>query len=56
MSTPPSVVAYRGVIALATLLILLSAGFGTAGAGPLAILHRMASPISSELHLNRISG
>jgi len=56
MRTPPSVVAYRGAIALVTLLILLSVGFGTAGTGPLAVLHRMTSPISSELHLDRISG
>jgi hypothetical protein len=56
MTTPPSVVVYRGVIVLITLLILLSAGFGVAGDGPLAALHQIASPVSHELHLDRISG
>jgi hypothetical protein len=56
MTTPSSVVAYRCVIALVTLLILLSAGLGMTGDGPFAALHRLISPISHELHLDRISG
>ena len=56
MKTPPHVVAYRSVIAAITLLILLSVGLGVAGYGPLTALHRAASPVSRELHLDRISG
>ena len=56
MRTPPHVVAYRSVTSAIALLIVLSVGLGLAGYGPLATLHRMSSPISRELHLNRISG
>ncbi|HMD94427.1 MAG TPA: hypothetical protein VKG80_17495 [Trebonia sp.] len=56
MRTPPHVVAYRSVTAAITVLILLSAGLGLAGYGPLATLHRAAHPVSHALHLDRISG
>jgi hypothetical protein len=56
MKTPPHVVAYRSVTAAATTLILLSIGLGIAGYGPLVVLHRIAQPVSHELHLDRISG
>lgn len=56
MGTPPHVVAYRSMISVITLLILLSAGLGVAGYGPLTVLHRVASPVSHELHLDRIGG
>lgn len=56
METPPHVVAYRSVISVVTLLILLSVGLGVAGYGPLTVLHRVVSPVSSELHLDRIGG
>jgi hypothetical protein len=39
MSTPPNVIAYRSVIAAITLLIVVLAGLGLAGYGPLAALH-----------------
>lgn len=39
MRTPPHVVAYRSVIAAITLLIVVSAGLGLAGYGPLAVLY-----------------
>lgn len=54
--TPPHVAAYRSVIAAVTLLILLSAGLGFAGYGPLAPLYQVASPLYHVLHLDRISG
>ena len=56
MRTPPHVIAYRSVTVVITLMILLSAGLGLAGYGPLAVLHRAASPVSHDLHLDRISG
>lgn len=56
MKTPPHVVAYRSVTTALTVLILFSIGFGLAGYGPLAVLHRAAQPVSHALHLDRISG
>lgn len=56
MRTPPLVVTYRSVTAAVTALILLSIGLGLAGYGPLLVLHRVAHPVSHELHLDRISG
>jgi hypothetical protein len=56
MRTPPHVVAYRSVTTAITVLILLWAGLGLAGYGPLAGLHHLVSPVSSGLHLDRISG
>jgi hypothetical protein len=56
MRTPPHAAAYRSVIVAITFLILLSAGLGLAGYGPLATLHRTAGPVSHDLHLDRISG
>jgi hypothetical protein len=52
--TPPNVVAYRCVIAVVTVLVLVSLGFGLAGQGPLASLHRLASPVTDGLYLNKI--
>jgi hypothetical protein len=56
MRTPPHVIAYRSVTVAITLMILLFAGLGLAGYGPLAVLHGAASPVSHGLHLDRISG
>jgi hypothetical protein len=56
MRTPPHVVAYRAVTSVLAAAILLSVGLGMAGYGPLAALHRVASPVSHALHLDRISG
>jgi hypothetical protein len=56
MRTPPHVVAYRSVTSFITVLILLSVGLGLAGYGPLAILHQVTSPVSHDLHLDRIRG
>jgi hypothetical protein len=56
MITPPLVITYRSVTAVVTALILLSIGLGFAGYGPLVVLHRIAQPVSHELHLDRISG
>jgi hypothetical protein len=56
MRTPPLVITYRSVTAALTALILLAIGLGLAGYGPLVVLHRVAQPVSQELHLNRISG
>jgi hypothetical protein len=55
VTTPYSVVAYRLVISLITALIVLSAGLGLAGYGPLTPLHRAAAPLTHALHLDRIS-
>ncbi len=54
--TPPHVIAYRSVISSVSVLILLAFGFGLAGYGPLASLHRLANPITHSLHLDRIGG
>ncbi|MGH3211081.1 MAG: hypothetical protein ACRDNO_25315 [Trebonia sp.] len=56
MTTPPLVITYRSVTAVVTMLVLLSVGLGFAGYGPLVDLHRIAQPVSHELHLDRISG
>jgi hypothetical protein len=56
MRTPPHVIAYRSVISSVSVLILLAFGFGLAGYGPLGSLHRLATPVSHSLHLDRISG
>ena len=56
MRTPPNVIAYRSVISSISVLILLALGFGLAGFGPLTPLHRLASPVSHYLHLDRIGG
>jgi hypothetical protein len=56
MRTPPHVIAYRLVISSVSVLILLAFGFGLVGSGPFASLHRLASPVSHSLHLDRIGG
>lgn len=55
MRTPPHAAAYRSVTSALAVLILVLAGFGLAGYGPLATLHRVTHPISHALHLDRIS-
>jgi hypothetical protein len=55
MTTPPSVVAYRLVTTLITVLITLAVGLGVAGYGPLTTLHALAAPLTHALHLDRIS-
>lgn len=56
MRTPPHVVVYRSVTSVVAVLILLVLGFGLAGSGPLTSLHRVGSPVSHLLHLDRIDG
>lgn len=52
--TPPHVVAYRSVTAGIALLLLLFCCLGLAGYGPFAPLHRLVSPLTHALHLDRI--
>jgi hypothetical protein len=54
--TPPHVVTYRLVTGAITVFLLVSFGLGLAGFGPFSALHRLASPVSHDLHLDRISG
>jgi hypothetical protein len=54
--TPPHVVVYRSVTAAIAGLLLLFCGLGLAGYGPFAPLHRLASPVTHTLHLDRIQG
>lgn len=54
--TPPHVVAYRAVTAAIAVLLLLLLGLGLAGYGPFTPLHRLVSPVSHALHLDRIQG
>jgi hypothetical protein len=54
--TPPHVVVYRSVTAAITGLLLLFCGLGLAGYGPFAAAHRLASPVTHTLHLDRIQG
>jgi hypothetical protein len=54
--TPPHVVVYRSVTAAIAVLLLLSLGFGLAGYGPFAPLHRLVSPVTHALYLDRIQG
>lgn len=54
--TPPHVVVYRSVTAAITGLLLLLCGLGLAGYGPFAPVHRLASPVTHTLHLDRIQG
>jgi len=56
LRTPPHIVAYRLVTAAIAVLILLSLGLGLAGYGPVSALHRLASPVTHALHLDRIQG
>ncbi|MGD0602844.1 MAG: hypothetical protein ABSA53_04480 [Streptosporangiaceae bacterium] len=56
LKTPPYTIACRSVTATITVLILLAVGFGLAGYGPGSGLHRLASPVTHALHLDRIQG
>ena len=56
LRTPPHFIVYRSVTATIALLLLLSFGFGLAGYGPFSLLHRISSPVTHALHLDRIQG
>jgi hypothetical protein len=49
-------VVYRSVTAAIAVLILLFCGLGLAGYGPFSPLHRLVSPVTHALHLDRIQG
>lgn len=54
--TPPNVVVYRSVTAAIATALLLFCGLGLAGYGPFSPLHRLVSPVTHALHLDRIQG